>query len=151
MNLTAFLIKNGVEFEFLRRKSTRHAVEASRATGIALDNIVKTIVFVDQDSNPLIAIIRADRNVSRHKLQSCSGSKSVRLASEETAERVTGYPTGGIPPMGHRKKLPVFLDEEALAHQYVWCGGGTRTRLVKLMTQDIIRLSNPKICDISVS
>ncbi len=88
--------------------------------------------------------------MSRHKLESCSHSKSVKLASDETAEKVTGYPTGGIPPVGHRRRLPVYLDQQALNNESVWCGGGTRVRLVKLKVQDIIRLVAPQICDISV-
>ena len=115
-----------------------------------MDKIVKTLVFVNQDSKPLIAIVRADCNVSRHKFESCSHSKSVKLASDEIAEKATGYPTGGIPPVGYKRRLPVYLDQQALNNEYVWCGGGTRARLVKLKVQDIIRLVAPQICDISV-
>ena len=149
MNLKAFLVRNGVQFQFLDKRATRHALEASRASGIPLQEIVKTIVFLDQSLKPLIAVIRADRNISRHKLQRCSGSKSVRLAPHYIAEAVTGYRTGGIPPVGHKRKVPVFLDEEVLSHEYVWCGGGARSRLVRLRTEDIVRLSTPKVCDLS--
>jgi len=112
MNLTVFLHQNQIEFEFLEKRSTHHATEASRATDIPLDRIMKTLVFVNQDSKPLIAIVRADCNVSRHKLESCSHSKSVELASDETAEKVTGYPTGGIPPVGHKQKCPYMSTSE---------------------------------------
>ena len=149
MNLTVFLRQNKIEFEFLEKKSTHHALEASRITDIPLDKIVKTLVFINQDSMPLIAIVRADSNVSRHELESCSHSKSVKLASDEAAEKVTGYPTGGIPPVGHKKRLPVYLDRQVLNSEYVWCGGGVRTKLVKLKVQDITRLVAPQICDIS--
>jgi len=149
INLTAFLRQNKIDFEFLEKKSTHHASEASDASGIPLDKIVKTLVFVDQDSGPLIAIVRADSNASRHKLESCSRSKSVKIASDEIAEKATGYPTGGIPPVGHKKKLPVYLDRAVLKNEYVWCGGGTRTRLVKLKVEDITRLVGPETCDIS--
>ena len=151
MNLTAFLRQNKIEFQFLEKNSTHHASEASKVTNIPLDKIAKTIVFVNQDSKPLIAILRADCSVSRHKLESCSHSKSVKLASDETAEKVTGYPIGGIPPVGHRKRMPIYLDEQVVNNEYVWFGGGTRTRLVKLKVQDIIKLVAPQICDISVS
>jgi len=134
----------------MEKASTHRAPEASAASGIPLDRIIKTLVFVDQDSRPLIAIVRADCSVSRHKLESCSDSKSVKIASDEIAEKATGYPTGGIPPVGHRKKLPVYLDKQVLANDYVWCGGGTRTRLVKLKTQDIVSLAAPQICDVSI-
>jgi len=150
VNLTAFLRRNKIEFQFLEKRSTHHASEASKVADIPLDKIAKTLVFVNQDSKPLIAIVRADYSVSRHKLESCSHSKSVKLASDETAERVTGYPTGGIPPVGHKKRMPIYLDEQVVNNEYVWCGGGTRTRLVKLKVQDIVKLVAPQICAISV-
>ena len=104
MNLVAFLRQNKIDFEFIEKKSTHHASEASQATDIPLNEIIKTLVFVDQDLKTLVAIVRADCTVSRHKLESCSGSRSVHIASNEVAERATGYPTGGIPPVGHKKK-----------------------------------------------
>jgi len=150
MNLAAFLVSHKVYFEFLEKRSTHHAQEASEATGVDLSQIVKTIVFLDRESKPLIAVVQGDRNVSRHKLEHCSHSKSVRVASPDIAEEVTGYPTGGIPPVGHKKRLPVFIDEGVMRQEYVWCGGGARTKLVRLKTEDIARLSGATICDISI-
>ncbi len=149
MNLIAFLVSNKVDFEFLRKKSTHHALQASQASGVKLNEIVKTLVFIDQDSKPMIAVVQGNRNVSRHKLEQGSNSRSVRLASDEMAEAATGYPTGGIPPVCHKKRLPVFLDKAIMSHEYVWCGGGARSKLVRLRTEDIVRLSAAKVCDIS--
>ncbi len=151
MNLAAFLVSHKVYFEFLEKRSTHHAQEAALATGVDLSQIVKSIVFLDQDAKPLLAVVQGDRNVSRHKLERCSGSKSVRVAAAEIAEQVTGYPTGGIPPVGLKKKLPVFIDQGVMRQEYVWCGGGARTKLVKLRTEDIARLSDATVCDISIS
>jgi Cys-tRNA(Pro) deacylase len=150
MNLTAFLVSHKVYFEFLKKQATRHATEASRVSGLALDEIVKTIVFVDQGTRPLIAIVSGDRNVSRHKLERCSYSKSVRLASDAEAEAATGYPPGGIPPVGHKKRLPVFLDDGLVHQPYLWCGGGARSKLVRLKTADVIKLSRATVCDIAI-
>jgi len=150
MNLTVFLRQNQIEFQFLEKRSTHHATEASRATDIPLDRIMKTLVFVNQDSKPLIAMVRADCNVSRHKLEACSHSKPVKIDSDDIAEMVTVYPTGVNPPGGHNKRLPLYLHHRVLSNEYVWCGGGVRTRLVKLKVQDIIRLAAPQVCDIAI-
>jgi Cys-tRNA(Pro) deacylase len=149
MNLVAFLRQNNIDFEFIEKRSTHHASEASQATDIPLSKIIKTLVFVDQDLKPLVAIVRADCTVSRHKLETCSGSRSVRIASNELAERVTGYPTGGIPPVGHKKKTSVYVDNQVLENDYIWCGGGSRTKLIRLKVSEIIRLLSPQLCDIS--
>jgi len=150
MNLTAFLIRNKVDFDFLEKRPTQHALQASQVSGVPLSEIIKTIVFVDQEAKPMIAVVQGDRNVSRHKLEHCSNSKSVRLASDDAAKVATGYPPGGIPPVGHKKKLPVFLDEGVISHEYVWCGGGARSKLVRLKTEDIVKLSAATVCDISI-
>ena len=93
-NLTGFLVASKVEFEFLEKKVTHHAGEASAASGISLSDLVKTIVFLDQNSKPLIAVVLGEQTVSRHKLQECSESKEVRIAPDDIAEAITGYPTG---------------------------------------------------------
>lgn len=149
MNLATFLRQNKIDFEFIEKKSTHHASEASQATDIPLSKIIKTLVFVDQDLKPLVAIVRADCTVSRHKLESCSRSRSVRIASNDLAERVTGYPAGGIPPVGHKKKVPVYFDSQVLKNEYIWCGGGSRTKLIRLKVSDVISLLSPQLCDIS--
>jgi len=150
MNLAAYLKANKASHEFIEKGATHHAEEAARTSGIALTNIAKTIVFVDSEDKPVIAVVRGDRKVSRHKLEACTGARKLHVAGDDLAEQVTGYPTGGIPPVGHRRRVPVVLDMEVASLDDVWCGGGTRTRLVNLSTTDIIRLSGGTTCDIAV-
>lgn len=149
MNLTAFLVSNKVEFEFMEKRATHHAAEAAEASGLSLDEIIKSIVFTDQDARPLLAVVLADNDVSRHKLERCSSSKSVRLANDVVAKAATGYPTGGIPPVGHKRKIPVYIDKRVMHRQYVWCGGGARSKLVRLKSTDIARLTAATICDLA--
>ena len=110
MNLAAYLKANKAQHEFIEKSATHHADEASRASGIPIANIAKTIVFIDPEEHPVIGVVRGDRMVSRHKLEACSGLHKLRIAPDEYAEKVTGYPTGGIPPVGHRRRLPVYID-----------------------------------------
>jgi len=149
MNLTAFLVSNKVEFEFMEKRATHHAAEAAAASGVPLSEIVKSIVFTDQDARPLLAVVLADTDVSRHKLERCSRSKSVRLASDVVANAATGYPPGGIPPIGHKRKIPVYIDQKVMHHDHVWCGGGARSKLVRLKSSDIARLTAATICDLA--
>ncbi len=150
MNLTAYLKANKADFEFLEKANTHHAADASRASGIPVEQIAKTIVFADDQGRLIVAVVTADNMVSRHKLESCSHLRKVDVASDEVAEKATGFPTGGIPPVGHRRQLPVYLDQRVNQLEHVWCGGGARTRLVRLRVADILRLSNAHVCDIAI-
>ena len=149
MNLTAYLKANKAQFEFIEKATTHHAADASRESGIPLNNIVKTIVFTDSEDRPVVGVVRADCKVSRHKLEACSGLRKLQIASDEAAEKATGFPTGGIPPVAHRKRLPVYVDSRVAQMDAVWCGGGTRTRLVHLATADLLRLSGGLVADIA--
>lgn len=150
MNLTAYLKANGAEYEFVEKATTHHASEASRASGIPLEHIAKTIVFADDEGRLIVGIVLGIHMVSRHKLETCSGSKRLEVAADAIAEKATGFPTGGIPPVGHRKSLSVYLDSHVAGMERVWCGGGARTRLVRLMVADILRLSGARVCDIAI-
>jgi Cys-tRNA(Pro)/Cys-tRNA(Cys) deacylase len=150
MNLTAYLTANGAEFEFLEKATTHHASEASRASGIPLDQIAKTIVFTGDQSQLIVAIVLGNHMVSRHKLETCSDIRRVEVAADAVAEKATGFPTGGIPPVGHRRQLPVYMDAQVGQMEHVWCGGGARTRLVRLSVADILRLSSAHVCDIAI-
>jgi len=131
MNLTAYLKANGAEFEFVEKATTHHATEASRASGIPLEQIAKTIVFADDAGRLIVGVVLGNHMVSRHKLETCSGSKRLEVAADMVAEKATGYPTGGIPPVGHHRRLP--------------------TRLVRLRVSDILRLSGARVCDIAIA
>ena len=151
MNLKACLQKNGVEFEFIDKIETHTAKDAAKAIDITLDNIIKTLLFIDENREPLIAIVRGDCHVSRKKLQKALNLKKAMPAKKRFASKITGYPPGGIPPVCHKKKLRSLIDRLVLEKEELYCGGGSRKKLVKLKTKDIARLSNGIVCDIIIS
>jgi len=150
-NLTAFLKANKAEFEFIEKSTTHHATEAAEASGLSLSQIAKTIVFAGDDQRRGGGGVRGDHMISRHKLAEAAGVRRLEVASDVIAERATGFPTGGIPPVGHRRRLPVFVDRQVASLEHVWCGGGARTRLVRLRPDDILRLSGATVSDIAVA
>lgn len=150
MNLTAYLKAHKAEFQFVEKETTHHAVDASRTSGIPLDQIAKTIVFADDEGQLVVGVVPATHMVSRHKLETCSGRRRLEVAADAIAEKATGFPTGGIPPVGHRRRLPVYVDSRLAQMEHVWCGGGARTRLVNLKIADIIRLASAHVCDIAI-
>lgn len=150
MNLTAYLKANRAEFQFVEKATTHHASDASRASGIPLDQIAKTIVFADDEGGLVVGVVLGAHMVSRHKLAACAGCRRLETATDAVAEKATGYPTGGIPPVGHRRRLPVYIDTRVEKLDEVWCGGGARTRLVRLKVADIRRLADARVCDIAI-
>jgi Cys-tRNA(Pro) deacylase len=150
MNLKAYLIRVGVEFEFFEKQETHTAEAAAKSLGVPVSKILKSIIFVDENKFPLLAIVRGDQYVSRKKLQRIFNLKKAKIADQKIAEQTTGYPTGGIPPIGHKNPLRTVIDPLVLENEFIWAGGGTRKKMVKLRTSDILQLSKAQVSEISV-
>lgn len=84
------------------------------------------------DGKPVCVIVPSDDEVSMKKLAAAAGGKSAEMMKPAEAERVTGYKVGGISPFGQKRRVPVMMEEAALAHDYVFMNGGQRGLQVKL-------------------
>jgi Cys-tRNA(Pro)/Cys-tRNA(Cys) deacylase len=71
--------------------------------------------------------------------------KRARLADRTQAERATGYPTGGISPLGQRRRLPAHLDVSALEHETILVSAGRRGLQLELDPRDLARLTGASV------
>jgi Cys-tRNA(Pro)/Cys-tRNA(Cys) deacylase len=71
--------------------------------------------------------------------------KRARMADRTQAERTTGYVTGGISPIGQRKRLPTHLDASALEHERIMVSAGRRGLQIELSPDDFVSLTGARI------
>lgn len=123
---------------------------AAAAVGCSVAQIIKTVVFVTPDLRPVIAIANGTRRIDRGLLAAAAGVDTLKLASAEFVMSTTGYPAGGVSPIGIRDKhAPVFVDEAVLDQERVFGGAGTEDDLVELATQDLIGVTFASVRRIS--
>jgi prolyl-tRNA editing enzyme YbaK/EbsC (Cys-tRNA(Pro) deacylase) len=99
--------------------STRTARDAAAACGCELGQIVKSLVFV-VDGSATMVLCAGDRRVDSATLGDGS-----RPASADEAREATGFSIGGVPPLGHERKLPTLADASLGRFERVWCAAGT--------------------------
>lgn len=146
--LKEYLDKNGVEAKFYEFDEHTITVEAAaKRLNITADKIVKSIVFIDQDGKPLLAIVSGDKRVDEKKLAEASNSQQVRIAKAREVEKFTGYKIGELPPVGHG--LRTFVDSKVMSLDKVIGGGGSTHTLIEISPNDIVKLTNAKVCNIS--
>lgn len=93
--------------------------------------IVASIVCSVDDA-VVVALVGGDRQVDMNELAKVHGGSAASLADPETVEQTTGYPVGGVPPLGHDTDLPTYLDERVLSYETVYPAAGTAERLFEI-------------------
>jgi Cys-tRNA(Pro)/Cys-tRNA(Cys) deacylase len=109
------------------------AINAEPAT------VFKTLVAQLNTGELVVAIVPVTSMLDLRTLASAAGAKSAAMALPASAERSTGYVTGGISPFGQRKKLRAFVDGSAKHHPTVFVSAGRRGLQVSLATADLLR------------
>jgi Cys-tRNA(Pro)/Cys-tRNA(Cys) deacylase len=149
MDLEAYLTKAGVWHRFVEKIETVHTADAARATGIDLNRITKNLVCRTSDGHHALLVVAGDRRVNLQKAARALNAGNVQLLGFRDAEAVSGYPPGGTPCVYHKTPLSVVIDNSLLGYETLFCGGGTRRRLLEMRTEDVLRLSKAITANIS--
>ena len=104
--------------------STRTADEAAKAIGCGVAKIAKSMVFKTEKGTALLVITSGVNYVDEKKLMKLSGFR-VKRADPDFVKKQTGYTIGGVPPLGHRKSVKSFMDEDLLQYQEIWAAAGS--------------------------
>ena len=114
----------GLHIEIRRfPEGTRTAEDAARAVGCEVAQIVKSLVFL-ADGRPVVALVSGVDRLDPVRLASVTGATTVERADGDAVRAATGYAIGGVPPFGHARPIPVFLDRALLRHEVVWAAAG---------------------------
>jgi len=149
MTLEDYLKSQGIWHRFIPKPETVHTADAARVSGIELRKITKNLVFRVDDREYALLIVPGNRKVDLKRAAESLGAKKISLVPFDKSEAISGYPPGGTPSVGHRTRMRVVFDKSLQAFETIYCGGGTRDKLLELKTQDVIRLTSAIIVDIS--
>ncbi|HKC82593.1 MAG TPA: YbaK/EbsC family protein [bacterium] len=127
-------------------EGTRTAIDAARAVGCELGQIVKSLVFV-AGGKPVVALVSGSNRLDEHKLAAVAG-KPVAKADAETARAATGYSIGGVPPFGHVTEVPVFMDRDLMRFPVVWAAAGRPDSVFEIEPGRLRELSNAEVVDL---
>jgi len=148
--LENFIRKEGIDARILTFKEHTMTVEsAERQLKVAREKIVKTVLFVDEKGVPVLAIVTGDKRVDEAKLAAACGAKNLRITRPSSVKHLTGYEAGALPPIGHKRDIKTFIDPKVMVFNKVYGGGGAVNSLLEINPQDIRKLTNAEVADIS--
>lgn len=127
-------------------QGTRTAVDAARAVGCDVGQIVKSLVFV-AGGRPVVALVSGANRLDERRLGAVAGEPVVK-ADAETARTATGYAIGGVPPFGHATDVPVYMDRDLMSFSVVWAAAGRPDSVFEIVPERLRELSRAQVIDL---
>jgi prolyl-tRNA editing enzyme YbaK/EbsC (Cys-tRNA(Pro) deacylase) len=115
-------------------ESTATVQQAATAVGCDTGQIAKSIVFV-MDGEPVVVVASGRHRIDGGKVCDALDCAEGRQASADEVRAATGFPIGGVPPIGHG--LPVVFDTALLDYDVIYAAGGDVNTLFEVAPRDL--------------
>lgn len=130
------------------QESARTAQLAADALGTTLGSIVKSLLFL-ADGAPVLVLVAGDRRAAPAKLKSLLGARRVMIADAERVKQETGFSIGGVPPVGHRRPLPTWIDESLGRFETVYAAAGHPRAVFPIPFEELVRVTGGRVADVT--
>ncbi len=130
-------------------EGTRTAEDAANAIGVTVGQIVKSLIF-RLDGDVVVALVSGPNRLDAGRLAAASGAPgaAVDRVDADAVRAATGFPIGGVPPFGHPRPIPTYVDEDLLAFDEVWAAAGTPRHVFALRPDDLVRVTGGVVSEL---
>jgi prolyl-tRNA editing enzyme YbaK/EbsC (Cys-tRNA(Pro) deacylase) len=134
---------------------TRTAEDAANAIGVEVGQIVKSLVFgagtskTDDDREIVMALVSGANQLDERKLAHTAGVAATWRVDADAVREATGFPVGGVAPIGHSTALRLWVDEDLLRYDVVWAAAGTPSHVFSVAPDELIRATGAVTADLA--
>jgi Cys-tRNA(Pro) deacylase len=140
----------GIPFEVMRTQRARSAEESAGLQGIALGQLLRTIVVRRGADDYVFVLVPGGRRIDWAKLRAHLGIRRISLPDKDEALAATGSERGAITPFGASHAWPVIADETVGATgDPVAIGGGAHGVNLHVATGDLLKATNATTADVT--
>ena len=129
-------------------QTARTAQDAATALGCNVGAIVKSLLFNAGD-NYILCLISGDQRCSLNKLKKILDKKNVSMAKPENVKEITGYTIGGVSPVGHLKKIKIYIDRSLERFTTVFAAAGHPNCVFKINFNQLSNLTLGEIKELT--
>lgn len=127
-------------------ESTHTSADAAAAIGTTVAQIAKSLVFL-ADGEPVLVIASGVNRVDTKKVGALLGAHITR-ADADAVRQATGFPIGGVAPVGHTTPLRTLIDEDLLAYTSIWASAGAPNAVFETTPTDLVTMTGGHVADI---
>lgn len=122
-------------------QSTRTAQEAADQIGCTVAQIAKSIIFKNEDGEPILVIVSGVNRVDDKKL-------NLFKADADFVKQKTGFVIGGVPPYGHREKIKTYIDKDLKQYSEIWASAGKVNAVFKTNFEELVEKTGGEVVEI---
>lgn len=139
------LKKHGINFSLhpYRYEEKGGTASVSRAFNIDEHMVIKTIVMENPSGDPFIVLMHGDKKVSEKSMARIMQVKQISPCDPKTANKHTGYFTGGISPFGTKKSLNIYMEASIAGLDTIYINAGKRGIMLKISPDDLVAVLKP--------
>jgi Ala-tRNA(Pro) deacylase len=142
--LSSFLQGKGIEFSVLQHAPVFTSEEAAAVRGTSLASGAKALVC-KADEQFVLIVLPADHRLASKLVRKEAGVKSLRFATREEVEQLTGLAPGSIPPFGSLFNLPTWCDSRLSEQPRINFNAGDHAISISMTYEDFLRAESPRM------
>ena len=128
-------------------EGTKTAADAAAAIGVSVGQIVKSLVFA-VDGEIVMAYVSGANQLDEKKLAAAAGGSKCSRVDADAVRAATGYPIGGVPPLGLATQMRIFVDPDLLQYDEVWAAAGTWNDNFVVDPKRLVAVTNGVVVDL---
>ncbi len=125
------------QFEYEAGGGTRRS---SSALGVSEHMVIKTLIFENQQRQPLMVLMHGDLSVDVRRLAEQAKLSKIWSCPPEVAEEFSGWPVGATNPFVIKTPMPIYLEATVMDLPKILINGGGRGFLVEISPMDLQRV-----------
>jgi prolyl-tRNA editing enzyme YbaK/EbsC (Cys-tRNA(Pro) deacylase) len=95
-----------------------------------------------------MALVSGANQLDEAKLAHAAGGERCERVDADVVRQATGFPIGGVPPLGHATPLRVFVDPDLLDYDEVWAAAGTPHEVFGVGPHELVEASGGTVTDL---
>ena len=128
--------------------TAKTALDAASSLDCEVGAIVKSLLFKTGKTFSLF-LVAGDKKASLYKIKKNLKIIDISMASADEVKNITGFSIGGVSPVGHLKKLNIFIDNSLERFVDIFAAAGHPNCVFKTNFADLKKITNGLIKEIT--
>ncbi len=145
-SLKSWLTERDTPFETMEHEPVFTSEEAARVRGVSLSSGAKALIC-KAGSEMVMIVMPANLRLASKRIRKERKLKSLRFASKEEVDELTGLRPGSIPPFGSLFQLPTWCDDRLAAEETINFNAGDHAVSIRMRFDDYRDVEQPMMGD----